>query len=256
MSNSPVTPSVSSAQRPDWKADVAALAGILVHEIKNPLSTLSINIQLLLEDWKEPTNRREERAVKRLRVMASEVDRVERIMQSFLRFTERHELNVSACSLNDCLEELAESVAAELQNKRIELRLGLAPGLPDAAMDPDLIRQVFLNLIRNAVNAMEEREEGELILRTRLAEQNGRRWVVGEVVDTGCGISRRAMERIFDLYYSTTSGGHGLGLATSKRITEEHGGWLDVQSEEGRGSQFSVFLPIANASTAAPRGAR
>jgi signal transduction histidine kinase len=94
----------------DWDIDVAAMAGSLVHEIKNPLSTLNINAQLLLEEWKSPSSPREERAVKRLKVMVSEVERLERILQSFLRFTEHHELNLRLGSLNDLFEDLAEFV--------------------------------------------------------------------------------------------------------------------------------------------------
>ena len=234
-----------------WQVDVAAVAGSLVHEIKNPLSTLSINAQILLEEWKESSTPRELRTLKRLKVMALEVERLERILQSFLRFTERHQLNLRESSLNACLEELAEFFADEAQRRGIEVRLGLDPELRPFHFDPDLIRQVFLNLIVNARNAMEEKRGGELILQTRLVERDGSQWAVGEVIDTGSGISPRAREKIFDLYYSTTKQGTGLGLATSKRITEEHGGFIQVESEPGKGSQFSVFLPYLSPASGA-----
>ena len=224
-----------------WTGDVAALAGSLVHEIKNPLSTLSINTQLLLEDAKDGDA--PPRTVKRLEVMASEIDRLERIMRSFLRFTARHELNLQKTSLNSALEDLVEFIGRELQDRDIEPRLWLDPELEPFYFDPDLLRQVFLNLIRNAERAMEE-SGGELILRTQRLEEDDRVWAVCHVLDTGCGISPKNLERIFDLYFSTSSDGHGLGLATSKRITEEHGGLLKVQSELGKGSQFSVYLPL------------
>lgn len=224
--------------------DLAAVTGSLVHEIKNPLSTLSINAQLLLEDWKDASGPREARTLRRLRVMASEVERLERIIQSFLRFAEGHELNRRPGSLNRCLEDLADFIASDAQKRNLEVRLGLDPDLPQFLFDADLVRQLFLNLILNAENAMEAQGGGELILRTRRATEDGREWAVGEVIDTGSGISPRALTRIFDLYYSTTKGGQGLGLATSRRIAQEHGGFIRVQSEEGKGSQFSVFLPL------------
>ncbi len=227
----------------DWDVDVAVLAGSLVHEIKNPLSTLNINAQLLLEDWKDGTGPKEARTVKRLKVIVSEVERLERILQSFLRFTERHELSLKLASLNDLFQELAEFIEPEASRASIQVRLGLDSNLQSFSFDPDLIRQVFLNLILNAKSAMEEKG-GELILRTRRIERGGHSWAVGEVIDTGHGMSRQLCDRLFHPYFSTRKGGTGLGLATSKRITEEHGGRIEVESQEGTGSQFSVLLPM------------
>jgi two-component system sensor histidine kinase HydH len=227
----------------DWDVDVAVLAGSLVHEIKNPLSTLNINAQLLLEDWKDAAKPRELRTVKRLKVMVSEVERLERILQSFLRFTERHELNLTPASLNDMLSDLAEFVGPQASQQQIQFRLWLDPELEPFPFDPDLIRQVFLNLILNAKHAMEAKG-GELIVRTRHVERDGKRWAVGEVIDTGHGIPVNLRGKIFNIYFSTRKDGSGLGLATSKRITEEHGGRIEVETEEGKGSQFSVYLPM------------
>jgi two-component system sensor histidine kinase HydH len=227
----------------DWNVDVAVLAGSLVHEIKNPLSTLNINAQLLLEDWKDASKPKELRTVKRLKVMVAEVERLERILQSFLRFTERHELNLKPASLNDLLADLAEFIGPQASQQSIQIRLWLDPELGPFPFDQDLIRQVFLNLLLNAKHAMEEKG-GELILRTRRVERHGRRWAVGEVIDTGHGIAAHLRGKIFNIYFSTSKEGSGLGLATSKRITEEHGGTIEVESEEGKGSQFSVYLPV------------
>lgn len=236
----------------DWEVDVAVLAGSLVHEIKNPLSTLNINAQLLLEDWRDAATPREQRTVKRLKVIVSEVERLERILQSFLRFTERHELALVPTSLNALLQELSEFIEPEASKWGIRVRLGLNPDLPTFLCDGDLIRQVFLNLILNAVHAMEEKG-GELILRTRRGDRAGQAIAVGEVIDTGPGIAPQVRERLFQPYFSTRKGGTGLGLATSKRIAEEHGGSIELESEEGKGSQFSVILPILESSSARPR---
>ncbi len=232
----------------DWEVDVAAMAGSVVHEIKNPLSTLSINAQLLLEEWSDASTPRELRTVKRLKVMASEVHRLESIIQSFLRFTERHELNLRRASLNELLEDLAEFIGPEARRNNVATRLGVDATLEVFFFDADLMRQVFLNLILNAIHAMAE-TGGELILRSRQQQRSGTVWAVVDVVDTGTGMSAEVREKIFNLYFSTRRDGTGLGLATSKRITEEHGGFIEVESEQGKGSQFSVFLPLRLSST-------
>jgi signal transduction histidine kinase len=230
----------------DWEVDVAAMAGSVVHEIKNPLSTLSINAQLLLEEWADAATPREVRTVRRLKIMAAEVQRLETIIQSFLRFTERHELNLREASLNGLLEDLEEFITPEAQKNKVATRLGLDPGLGPFRFDPALIRQVLLNLVLNGIHAM-EKGGGELILRTRRETRDGQPMAVVDVVDTGKGMTPEVKGKIFNLYFSTRPDGTGLGLATSKRITEEHGGFIEVESERGKGSQFSVFLPLRSA---------
>jgi signal transduction histidine kinase len=230
------------------------MAGSLVHEIKNPLSTLNINAQLLLEDWKDGLAPKEQRTVKRLKVMISEVDRLERIMQAFLRFTEHHTLELEATSLNDLIEGLVEFIQPEAKKRKVEVRYWLDPGLAPFPFDADLVRQVFHNLVLNALHAMEEKG-GELILRTRAVERDGAAWGVGDVIDTGCGIAPHVRDKVFDLYFSSRREGNGLGLAISKRITDEHGGFIEIETEVGKGSQFSVFLPVRPEESSIPREA-
>ena len=106
--------------------DVAAMAGSLVHEIKNPLSTINLSAQLLQEEWKDASTPKEQRALRRLEVMSSEVQRVERIIETFLRFTERHKLALEVKSLNEMLEDLAEFMTANAERSGVQLRLGLS----------------------------------------------------------------------------------------------------------------------------------
>ena len=234
--------SISSSQK-DWEVDVAAMAGSLVHEIKNPLSTINLSAQLLQEEWKEASSPKEQRALRRLEVMSSEVQRVERIIDTFLRFTQRHELALELKSLNELLADLAEFVAAEAERSGVQIRLGLASDLEEFSFDVDLVRQVFQNLVMNACQSMSP-EGGELILKTDRVERDGIEYAVGSVIDTGPGIEGDKLERVFELYYSTREGGSGYGLAISRRIVEEHGGFIEVQSAREKGSQFSVYLPL------------
>ncbi len=224
--------------------DVAKVAGVLVHEIKNPLSTLSINAQLLLEDWKDVREPRELRTVKRLRVILGEVQRLEGIVEAFLRFTERHELALREEKLNDVVEELVEFISPETDKKAVQVRTQLDGTIEPFPFDRNLIKQVLLNLVLNAEQAMEPKGGGELIILTRRDASRHGSWASVDVIDTGVGISDKARERIFDLYFSTKPNGSGLGLATSRRIVEEHGGTIDVQSELGKGSKFTVRLPM------------
>ncbi len=234
--------SISSSQK-DWGVDVAAMAGSLVHEIKNPLSTINLSAQLLQEEWKDASTPKEQRALRRLEVMSSEVQRVERIIDTFLRFTERHKLALEVKSLNEMLEDIAEFMTAKAERSGVQIRLGLSSSLEAFSFDVDLVRQVFHNLVQNACQAMSP-EGGELILKTDRVERDGIQYAVGAVTDTGPGIEGDKLERVFELYYSTRDGGTGFGLAISRRIIEEHGGFIEVQSAKGKGSQFSVYLPI------------
>lgn len=224
-------------QASQWQADVAAIAGSLVHEIKNPLSTLSINMQLLLEDWAKAREPRELRTVKRLTLMRSELKRLDEILRSFLNFTQRYELRRGEASINDLLDGVIELVGEPLARKRIQMRKSLDPAVPRFSFDAALIRQVFMNLVKNAEEAMPD--GGELII-TSACEPP---FVLVDVIDTGKGIPDYQLSRLFGLYFTTKPEGSGLGLAWSRRIVQEHGGEILVQSEENKGSRFTVKLP-------------
>ncbi len=221
-----------------WELDVAAMTGSLMHEIKNPLSTLHINTQLLLEEWKDGKGPKEKRTIKRLQLMSSELNRLQDIINSFTKFTEKHELNLKEGSLNDLLENLIDFFKEAVGRNGIEIRSSFNQELPRFLFDKTLIRQAFLNLMKNAQEAMDH--GGELMLKTYHDAQ----WVYAEVIDTGCGICAQPAEKVFDLYYSTKEGGSGIGLAGTRRIIREHGGDITVQSEESKGTQFQIRLPI------------
>lgn len=216
---------------------MAALAGSLVHEVKNPLSTLNINVQLLLEEWTQPQTPREERMVRRLSVMRAEIQRIEQIANSFLRFTERREVSRGECDLNDLLAELMRRNSEVLERKGIRARFQPDSALGPLDIDENLLGQTFLNLIRNAEQAMPN--GGDLIVQTHRVE-NG---VEVEVVDTGDGIQAENLPRIFKPYFSSKAEGNGLGLPTTLKIVRAHGGNISVESELDKGSRFVVFLP-------------
>jgi signal transduction histidine kinase len=224
---------------PPLPIDVAAIAGSLVHEIKNPLSTLKINTQLLIEDWRSASEARELRTVKRLELMLAELRRLEEIINSFLSFTRRYELKREDASINDVLEGLLALIKEAAERSGVRVRTSFDASVPRTQLDVGLITQAFMNLITNAQDAMSE--GGELIITSRYVPP----WIEVEFIDTGCGIAPSQIDRVFDLYFSTKKGGSGLGLARCRRIIEEHGGEVVVRSEVNKGSQFTVRLPAA-----------
>ena len=228
------------ARQAERLAELGILTGGLAHEIKNPLSTIQLNLQLLREDLPSP----EEdpayvRIVNRLSTVQKEAARLRDILDDFLRFAGKMELVKKPVELNRLLEDMVDFFHPQAQVQRVQLRLRKWEGgdllVP---LDERLIKQAILNLLINAVHAMPA--GGEIILSARKADDAA----MIEVIDTGKGMEPDVLEKIFQAYYSTKKGGHGLGLAITKRIIEEHGGTIGATSEAGKGTAFRVALPI------------
>jgi len=219
--------------------ELGQLAGGLAHEIKNPLSTISVNLKLLIEDIAQQPGEPHDRWLRRLRSVQDEASRVRDILEDFLRLTGRYELHRERVDLRRVLEELTDFFGPQAEAAGVVLRTGV-PGEPVVCeVDVKLVKQGVLNLLINGVEAMEA--GGELLL--RLGRQ--RDSAVVEVIDTGSGMVPETLDRIFDVYYSTKTGGSGLGLPTTRRIVQENGGSLHVESEPGKGTRFVVKLPLA-----------
>lgn len=229
----------AAARSAQQLAEVGALTGGLAHEIKNPLSTVQLNLQLLQEDL-DPNDPAYSRLTNRLATAAREVGRLRDILDDFLRYAGKIELRRKKVDLNALLEELADFFAPQAQLNRVQLRIKLSPAPMPASVDPGLIKQTVLNLMLNALQAMPN--GGEMIL----SASGGNGQAVIDVIDTGQGVAPEVMDKIFQAYYSTRKGGTGLGLAMSRRIVEEHGGELKVSSEVGKGSDFRIVLPLQN----------
>jgi two-component system sensor histidine kinase HydH len=218
-------------------AELGTLTSGLAHEIKNPLSTVQLNLQLLQEDL-SPANPAYSRLVNRLRIVKNETSRLREILDDFLRYAGRLELEKKPIELNNLLEEIVDFFAPQAQLQHVQLRFNKSPLPLTAKIDPKLIKQAILNLMINAMQAMQN--GGELMLSLTTIPD----FAVIDVIDTGGGIPPEAAESIFQVYYSTKRGGTGLGLPMAKRIAEEHGGSLSVTSEIGKGSDFKLRLPL------------
>lgn len=212
----------------------------LAHEIKNPLSTMAIQLTLLEEELNaaaEPSPR-DQRCLKRVNVLHREVAHLEGILDDFLRFARGGQINRAPEDLVALSREVLEFTAPQHQSDHIVVHADLPHSLPLALIDREAIRRVILNLLVNARQAMPG--GGELIF--QLARDGV--WAVLRITDTGVGMDEEQLAKCFEMYWSTKKGGTGLGLSTVQRTVVEHGGTVDVISEPGRGTSFTLRLPL------------
>ena len=241
-------------------AELGTLTGGLAHEIKNPLSTIGLNIQLLSEDLTDIAQQavhsdihdRVTRLQRRLNSLGKETARVREILDDFLRFAGRLELDLVPTDLNTVVDELADFFEPQAREAKVNIRSQLTTADAHTLADASLLKQAVLNLLINATQAMTTAREkdqphggaNELILQTRRAKAMDGEELLIHVIDTGPGIPDQVAAKIFQPYFSTKRGGTGLGLPTTRRIIEEHGGRISVHGEPGRGSDFTIALPV------------
>lgn len=227
-------------------AEMGAMATGLAHEIKNPLSTIGLNAQLLLEMVDDLNVDDDERTgvQRRVRTLTAEADRLKDILSDFLEYAGEIKLDPKPTDLNVIVEELADFYMPQAQSQGVRLRVDLSTGPLTADLDAKLVKQAMLNLMLNSVQAMTATGAAdaahELILRTERRDDT----VAAHVIDTGPGIPEDRLAQIFKPYFTTKAGGSGLGLPTAKRIVELHQGELLVHSEPGRGTDFTMRFPV------------
>lgn len=229
------------AQQNERLAELGTLTGGLAHEIKNPLSTMQLNLQLLLEDIR-PDDPLYGRFAHRISSIQREASRLKDILDDFLRFAGKMELQREDVELNSLLDDLVDFLSPQAQLQHVKLRLRKSEQPVHARIDHRMIKQAVLNLMLNGLQAIGD-AGGEMILHPSADDH----FAIIDVIDTGRGMSPDVQQRIFQAYYSLRKGGTGLGLAMAKRIIDEHGGQISVRSEEGKGSIFSIKLPMAPA---------
>ena len=230
------------------------MTGGLAHEIKNPLSTISLNAGLLAEGITGadlPLDQRD-RLLRRLDALGREVERLGSILTDFLQFAGRVKLDKQPGDMVRIVSELSDFFDPQCDQNQIVLRTKLPDSPVPVHVDESLLKQALLNLMINATQAISngtfnppggegaEGVRGELILRVEADKDEAR----VHVIDTGPGIEAQQLEAIFHPDVSHHAGGTGLGLSTARRIIEEHGGSLVAHSEVGRGSDFVVHLPL------------
>lgn len=215
-----------------------ALAGGLAHEIKNPLSTMNISLQLLEEDLRERPQVGSAKLLPRVELLTSEVQRLQRIVNDFLKLAKAPELDLKERDPNTLVEAIQAFVLPEFERQSVALAIQLDRAAGSIRVDPDLVRQALLNIIRNALQAMPD--GGTLTVQTIASDEVFRI----EFIDTGAGMDAGVRARVFDGFFSTRPGGTGIGLAITRQIIQLHGGDVICESAPGRGSKFTVTLPI------------
>ena len=212
-------------------ATIGRFASQIAHEIRNPLSSISLNVELLEDELKESN----EEARSLIRSVLRELDRLNDIVSEYLQFSRFPKPQLKRGRVDGVIRELVQNFKAP-PSVTIETRL--MESSPELWLDDRLMRQVLENLVRNGVEAIEG--EGALTIETDVVD----RFFVMRVKDTGHGIAPEAQAKLFEPFFSTKPQGTGLGLATSQQIVFEHNGHLLVESQPGKGSTFTTLLPL------------
>lgn len=236
--------------RSDRLAALGTVAAGVAHEIRNPLAGLRGAAQLLEGERDFPPAFKEYTSV-----IIKEVDRLAAIVETLLSFASPRAPVLRPYNLHQILDSLLFLEQAPLRDRGVSVQRLYDPQLPEILADPSEIRQLFLNLIRNGVEAMPG--GGELTLRTRYERSSqrcgGLSIAVAEIIDQGIGFDPEIERHLFTPFFTTKEGGTGLGLAICLRIVEDHGGAMEAGSQPGKGSSFRVMLPLAKQPGPAPQ---
>ena len=222
----------------DQYNEIAQLAGALAHEIKNPLSVIGMNMELLAEDFENGQTPMERRALNKINIVQTQCHRLQNLLDDFLRFARIRHLDMAPGSLNEHIERVLQFFSPQTTASGVEVTEYFDPDLPSIMLDEQTLEAALMNLVKNAIEAMPD--GGQLTARTRLTRSG----VALDLIDTGQGMDQSTAIHIFDAFFSTKDGGSGLGLPTARKTIEAHGGRIGVQSELGRGTQFTIEFPM------------
>jgi len=221
---------------------IERFAADVAHEIRNPLSTIRLNMELLAEDFENtdpqsPTKQRDRRAKAKIELVREECDRLQKLLGDFLDFARQESLTLEPGNLNVEIDQLLDFFTPRANEAQVEIVRYLDPELPMVRLDRETFRSALLNLLINAIQAMDP--GGQLVVRTRPSGLG----VAIELIDTGQGMSEETLAKVFRAFYTTKQGGSGLGLPTARKIVEAHGGTIDIESAPGRGTKVTIWLP-------------
>jgi len=224
--------------RADRLASLGTLTAGLAHEIRNPLVAIKTFTQLLPERLDDEEFREEF-----LKIASGEVDRISLLVNELLDFARPSDPKIELEDISTLLDGMILLVSTETKKKQINVIKNYASDLPTVQIDREQIKQVFLNILLNAIGATSE--HGQIMVKTRsFVKPGGEPYVQIEFADTGCGIPEEHLEEIFNPFFTTKSTGSGLGLSISNQIVQDHRGYIDVESQLDKGSSFFINLPV------------
>jgi signal transduction histidine kinase len=231
----------------DRLAALGEMAAGLAHEIRNPLGSIKASAQFLAEP--DPGGEGQPPSSEFLDIIVEEVDRLNRVVSSFLDFARPSKGDPAPTDVNSAIQRTMHLLSPECQEADVRWSLSLEDSTPPVRIDVEQLRQVLINLVQNAIHAMES--GGELFIGTALREKLDvygvtRRWVEIRVSDTGPGIPKRVLSHLFVPFVTTKDRGTGLGLAISHRLVTAAGGHIDVRTHAGVGSTFVIELPVVD----------
>jgi signal transduction histidine kinase len=222
------------AMHTEKQASIDELSATIAHEIRNPIAAAKSLVQQMGEDPVSVEN------VEYAKVALEELDRVERRISHLLKYAKEEDYTLAPVNLSAVVDSALTQLRAKLDAAKVNVARNYIGG-PTVVADGEKLRQVFANILDNAIDALEAVAEGR---RIELFIENGGRAATVRVRDNGCGITADKVERIFNPFFTTKQKGTGLGMAISKKIVEAHEGAIDVVSEAGRGTEFIVRLPL------------
>jgi len=222
-------------QRSERLAALGKMAAGVAHELRNPLSSIK-GLALLLKSKSSD----EGSSVETADILVQEVERLNRSIEELLDYAKPAKLNKISLDINVVVEKTIQLVAMDMQAQGISLDSYLTEGLPEIMIDEDKLNQVFLNLFLNGIQAMANGG----ILTVSSIRRGGT--IVVVIEDTGSGVAKSNLARVFDPYFTTKNDGTGLGLAMSSKIVEEHEGKIILTSEPGKGTRVEVILPVVS----------
>ena len=225
--------------RSESLASLTTVAAGVAHEIKNPLASIGIHLQLLRKAFQRKKSLTLDDASRYLDIIDEEIDRLNSIVVDFLFAVRPMDVRLRIENINRIVEDLCNFVSYELSEHRITINKQLGDFLPKVQIDENLMKQALLNIIKNAMSAMEV-NGGVLTISTRLAGDN----VALCVTDTGIGMSEETLSKMFEPYFTTKPSGSGLGLTMVFKVVKEHKGEMNVTSKLGEGTKFTILLPV------------
>lgn len=225
------------AQRTDRLVSLGELSACVAHEIRNPLTGIRTTVQFIGSKFRQNDPRRQD-----IDDIIKELDRIEQIITDLLLFARPPIGKPDTIDANEVVSGALESLTLQLEKASIVAEKKLAPELPKISFDPDLMYQVFLNILLNAVEAMPD--GGKIRVRTSSRKTRSRKTMVNiSFTDSGCGIDREHKEKIFTPFFTTRPKGTGLGLPISLQIVRAHGGTITAKNNSRAGATFRVSVP-------------